>query len=901
MMKLIKVLRAKSKDDENYLLIDHIKETILQARRFREFVTINKEAIQYSRLINNDSFFKDLIVACFLHDLGKINCNFQKKVFKKEEKNEDNEEWQQIKSLFAGYENLDIKDHEAVSILYSYIFLGNEESEKKIRTAILLHHYNNFYVNREANIRYIFDDYPDLEKYIDLLEKKEVKELLEDLLDFCIENLRDDVIKKTLKELKDNLKFDRLRSLKECLAEGYGLSTKIKFYGIPDKEDNNKGWLDFFVFLGALRRCDYAASGGVEIEETEKAIREIYKELPEKIKKCIERRELWQEEILEKNDKDNLILVAPTGSGKTEFALLWAKNRKKKLIYTLPLRVALNDLFGRFRESEKNEGYFSESGENDLVDILHSTSFMEYLKEEREGKNIDISLQQTSAKLFSSPILLTTPDQVFLSSLKYYGFDKLLSVYPLSSVVIDEIQAYNPEMAAVVIKTLEIIKELCGSVLIITATFPPYFRKFLENGLKFKTIKIEDLINRGEIKEDEIKNYKTKRHKIDLINKQIFEYKEKKDREKLELILKEDSFEEIKNKIKERKGENILIILNTVGKAIELYKKLEEISGELEIKKENLYLLHSRLIEKEKGRRIREIKEKLENREKGLVLVATQIVEASVDVDFDLLITEISPIDSQIQRWGRVWRNRNSEEEELNYESDKPNVYIFTGIDRGTSAIYNGQSLQKTIEVLKDRESELKKNVLDYKSERELIDSVYSDELMRYYEKEISKNLEWLDYYSAEKRSEAQKIFRSIAGIQVFVPNLPDEENEIYKALCEILNEDKDNWNMPLETSDENKDSIVKKIEDKTGKAVNKWEILNVLYNYSFSLPIFGYEKIRFENLKRNSFKGFFILKEDKKENLTEIKIYGINKIKENTLDQIEINESENIQNNIIH
>jgi len=81
-----------------------------------------------------------------------------------------------------------------------------------------------------------------------------------------------------------------------------------------------------------------------------------------------------------------------------------------------------------------------------------------------------------------------------------------------------------------------------------------------------------------------------------------------------------------------------------------------------------------------------------------LILVATQIVEASVDVDFDILITEISPIDSQIQRWGRVWRNR-----EEDYKGE-PNVYIFIEIEKdlGTKAIYDKKSLLKTIGILKN-------------------------------------------------------------------------------------------------------------------------------------------------------------------------------------------------------
>lgn len=87
----------------------------------------------------------------------------------------------------------------------------------------------------------------------------------------------------------------------------------------------------------------------------------------------------------------------------------------------------------------------------------------------------------------SSPILITTPDQIFLTSLWYYGADKIISVYPVSSVIIDEIQTYNEEMASIIINTINLIKELKGNILVMTATLPPYFEPFLEDFKKIDT------------------------------------------------------------------------------------------------------------------------------------------------------------------------------------------------------------------------------------------------------------------------------------------------------------------------------------------------------------------------------------------------------------------------------
>ena len=307
-------------------------------------------------------------------------------------------------------------------------------------------------------------------------------------------------------------------------------------------------------------------------------------------------------------------------------------------------------------------------------------------------------------------------------------------------------------------------------------------------------------------------------------------------------------------------------------------------------------LLHARIIEKEKSKRIGEIKKALENNKKGMIVVSTQVVEASVDIDFDLLITEISPIDSQIQRWGRIYRNRNAD-----YNDSSPNIFILIGIDRGTTAIYDKRVIEKTIEILKKYEGKL----LDYETERKIIEEVFDSKinnenqtLKDVFVKEIDDNLEWLEYVSIEKRSEAQRIFRRIAGIQVVIPDLMLEGSEIERAFGELI-KDKNNWELPFES--EGSESLVNKVKEKVSDSVKdqvtRWKLLEILYNYSFNLPFFSVEHNTFEILERNNFKGFFVLKTDKfsKNEILEIEKYGINKIKDIDIDALEIEANENV------
>ena len=110
-----------------------------------------------------------------------------------------------------------------------------------------------------------------------------------------------------------------------------------------------------------------------------------------------------------------------------------------------------------------------------------------------------------------------------------------------SKIVIDEVQAYSPEIVAVILKGLEMINKIGGKFMLMTATLPRIYKEELEKrGINFK---FEQYLK------------PIKRHKIKLEEKEIIE-----------------DLENIKKKAKKKK---VLIIANTVNKAIEIYLKLK--------------------------------------------------------------------------------------------------------------------------------------------------------------------------------------------------------------------------------------------------------------------------------------------------------------------------------------
>lgn len=797
-MELIDIIRAKSDDQPSYLLKDHLMETAARVDAFHNFYRENME--NFSHRIEGETF-EALAAAAIIHDLGKIDYNFQKKL-----RGDEKSEWEVLEEFLSPLKELKRSPrHEIISIIWSTFLMGNDENDAVMRTAILLHHYNEYFINEKDLMELVFTYREAFETYLSFIieRRDELERFLEDILCYIEGSIQSELINSAVERIKTTMDFDKPEILLTKIRE---YDDDISDFAVLYEPEENS--LDFLVISGLLRKADYSASAGVDIEMFTE---EVFQDIEEKIKSRIGG-EPWQIGFINDfGDSGKLVLVAPTGSGKTEFSLLWASRQGRKFIYTLPLRVALNDIFMRLRDSD---GYFHP----DEIDILHSTAFIEYLREERRGRDTDLDGMLTSARLLASPVLLTTPDQVLITSLNYFGSDKVISAYPFSSIVIDEVQTYNEEMAAVIIKTLQMISELDGSILVMTATLPPYFRRFLD-AMDFQVLDVSTIPG-----QHEIKNLDMRRHVLKLMDEPLFS-------DELEVSGELDGL------IEENAGKNILIVVNNVQKAVELYREYSD--------DPHVYLLHSRLLEKEKSRRIREIKEK-QREDKGLMVISTQIIEASVDLDFDVMITEISTIDSQIQRWGRIYRNRDRD-----YNSTEPNIIVFTGTDRRTSLIYDKKVVDATRRVLRGYEG----RALDYQMEKNMIEDVFREEfnglsLREVYENRIDEILSDLDYFTVEKRTQAQRLFRNMAGYKVFIPDavLLYSESEMELAFAELIKGDYRLWK-----------DILAEIEERTGEKTTMWDLRRVLYEYSINVPVFYEEKSDFWSRTTGEFKGFYI------------------------------------------
>lgn len=162
-----------------------------------------------------------------------------------------------------------------------------------------------------------------------------------------------------------------------------------------------------------------------------------------------------------------------------------------------------------------------------------------------------------------------------------------------------------------------------------------------------------------------------------------------------------------------------LIVLNKVSKAVEVYMNLKRLLEKGAIPTDlRIKLIHSRL---RRGfrRNIEEFLEREGRRGAPLILVSTQVVEAGLDYDFSVLITELSPVDSLIQRVGRVARKPGKEGKAIIYLDFK-----------ASEGVYPREIVEKTEEAIEGDEEELSKAPSDIESSLYFMGEVYTKPLI---------------------------------------------------------------------------------------------------------------------------------------------------------------------------
>lgn len=421
-------------------------------------------------------------------------------------------------------------------------------------------------------------------------------------------NLVEKIIKEDILPRYDNIRSEIKYKLKDdldCNYLGYVL-------GRNKIDEESEVYIKYCLLKGLLHRLDHSSSADVLVEnKTEQSLGECT-ENSLKFKGYNGKNEL--QKFCKDNISNNILVIGSTGIGKTEAATIWSDIGKT--FFTLPIRTSINAIYDRIK---------FDIGYKD-VGLLHSSA-VDYL-EEKEDK-FDYHLYEQTKNL-GNRVIVCTIDQIFPFIFRYNGYEKIYATLAFSKVIIDEIQAYSPEITAIILKGIKMINDIGGKFMIMTATLPRIYKDELEKmGIKFKF---------GEFLKPIM------RHKLSINDNSL-----------------DNDIENIINKASSSK---VLVILNTIDKANELYLKIKEKNIE------NVNVLHSRFIKNDRSNKENSIINFSKEREKTGIWITTQIVEASLDIDFDYLFTEMSTLDSLFQRCGRCYRSRK-------YEKNEPNIYVY--------------------------------------------------------------------------------------------------------------------------------------------------------------------------------------------------------------------------------
>ena len=235
--------------------------------------------------------------------------------------------------------------------------------------------------------------------------------------------------------------------------------------------------------------------------------------------------------------------------------------------------------------------------------------------------------------------------------------------------------------------------------------------------------------------------------------------------------------------VEEGKDKKVLVIVNTVKSAVETYDKLKNINDNV-----NLNLLHSMYIQEDRAKLENNIKEFAKSKNSG-IWITTQLVEASLDVDFDILHTEVSTLDSLFQRFGRC--NRKGLK-----LIDNHNIFIYKEEASGIGSIYDKDIVNKGLELLEICINE-KSSKITEDDKLEMVEKVYSEENLRgteFYGK-FTKALDILDALEPCQlsKNEAQSILRDIESDTAIPVEVYEEIKNTYIKFYEALNELIDN------------------------------------------------------------------------------------------------------------
>jgi len=464
------------------------------------------------------------------------------------------------------------------------------------------------------------------------------------------------------------------------------------------------------------------------------------------------------------------LIEAPTGSGKTEAALAYASklltsdpNFGSSIIFALPTQATANAMLKRLQDVA--DKLFTDGanvvlahGKRDLnpdFKAILANSRLTAQGLEEAGVQCSEWLGASKKRAFLGQIGVCTIDQVLLSVLpvrhqfvRGFGIQKSL-------LIVDEVHAYDSYMYGLLAEVLKRQKQANGSVILLSATLPHHQKaKLLQSwdvqskqqnpAYPLVTHASNNQVLRFELPQSE----QTAERMVSVETWQADQ-----------LILTTEQLQKVAQAAEQ--GVKVAVICNLVADAQHIAKQLAGLTTT------PVDLFHSRFrfidrqhIEQDISRYYG--KDEQHRAAGGRILVATQVVEQSLDLDFDWMLTQLCPVDLLFQRLGRL--HRHPRNRPSGFEQPRCVVIVPT-----TEAVYgdshyvyqNLRALWRTEQLLKNKAIVFKSNQDDlktYTAYRDWIERVYCEEA-------------WSDEPEAVETA-YQKYVDEIVGVQRMVANM---------------------------------------------------------------------------------------------------------------------------------